>query len=231
MNRLAVVPARGGSKRIPQKNIRLFAGRPMLHHPVRAALESGLFDEVMVSTEDAEISAVAREAGAEVPFLRSPATASDTATLADVLLEVLAGYRRLGRAPAVVCCLLPTAVFVTPEMLRQGWQRLETSHAPGVVAVTRFGFPVQRALAMDVHGGVRMMWPQHTNTRSQDLAPAFHDAGQFYWARVAAFEEHRSIWMPGALGHVLPSSAVQDVDTEEDWQQAEFKHAWLSRPR
>lgn len=229
MSTLAIVPARGGSQRIPRKNIRPFAGRPMLAWPIAAARESGCFDEIMVSTEDAEIAEVACAAGATVPFFRSAENANDTATLADVLLEVLDAYAAAGRVVETFCCLLATAPFVTPERLREGRALLDGSTAGSVVPVCRFASPIQRALRRTPEGRLVMFAPENYATRSQDLEPAFHDAGQFYWVRTAALRAERRLFTSDTLALELPASEVQDIDTEEDWRVAEFKFALRGR--
>jgi pseudaminic acid cytidylyltransferase len=225
--RLAVIPARGGSQRIPRKNIRPFHGRPIISYAITAALAAGCFDEVMVSTDDNEIATVARAAGAAVPFMRSPQNASHTATTADVLLEVLRQYEGNGRNWTELCCLYPTAPFVTPEALNAGLEKL-THGASGVISVVRFSYPIQRALRI-TNGQVSMFHPEHLNSRSQDLEPAYHDAGQFYWAKVPAFVSSGTLMGPGVAALELPESAVQDIDTEEDWALAELKFQRLGQ--
>jgi pseudaminic acid cytidylyltransferase len=221
---LAIVPARGGSKRIPRKNIRPFLGKPILARVVETLLASGCFAEVMVSTEDDEIAAVARAAGAAVPFKRSAANANDTATTAAVLLEVLSGYQR--KFP-MFCCAYPTAVFATPELMRKGRETLEASGADTVIPVLRFSFPIQRAFKVQ-QGELKMFQPEHMSTRSQDLEPAYHDAGQFYWARTASFLEQKTLYARKAVPLVLDDMQAHDIDSEEDWRMAEFKYAYLN---
>ena len=219
---LAIVPARGGSKRIPRKNIRPFLGRPILARVVETLLASGCFAEVMVSTEDDEIAAVARSAGAAVPFRRSRENANDTATTAAVLLEVLAAYER---SFASFCCVYPTAVFVTPEVVERGYELLQASGADTVIPVLRFSFPIQRAFRVQ-QGELKMFQPEHMSTRSQDLEPAYHDAGQFYWARTARFLEQKTLYARKAVPLVLDEMQAHDIDSEEDWRIAEFKYAY-----
>jgi N-acylneuraminate cytidylyltransferase len=208
--------------------VRDFCGRPIISYSIAAALASGCFDEVMVSTDDDHIASVAMANGAQVPFRRSNDTASDTATTADVLREVLTQYAAHRRPVRVACCLYPTAPFVTPAILREGYDRLLADpSAPGLVPVTRFSYPIQRALRV-IAGRVEMLQPEHLSTRSQDLEPAFHDAGQFYWFRVDAFQETGNLFAAGTLGLELPESAVQDIDNEEDWSMAELKFKRLA---
>jgi N-acylneuraminate cytidylyltransferase len=222
---VAIVPARGGSKRIPRKNIRPFLGEPILGRVLRQVRGADCFGEVMVSTDDGEIAAFAAAQGAAVPFLRSAANSNDTATTEDVVLEVLAAYARAGRNFARACVVYPTAVFVTPQLLRQGLELLRSSGADSVVTVLRFSYPIQRAFHIE-EGKLRMREPQHIASRSQDLAPAFHDAGQFYWLRTASFLEQRQIYARHAVPLLLDDMQAQDIDTEEDWRLAEFKYSW-----
>ena len=219
---LALIPARGGSKRLPRKNVRPFLGRPVLTYAIEAARMAGCFDEVMVSTDDAEVAGIARAAGAAVPFPRSARTSDDHATLADVVIEVLATYAARGERFDLCCCLLPTAPFVTAERLREGLARLEASSVDAVFPVVRFSYPIQRALRMDGER-VAMMWPEHAATRSQDLEPAYHDAGQFYWLRTEAVIAERRVFCARSAPIVLDELEVQDIDTETDWKLAELK--------
>jgi N-acylneuraminate cytidylyltransferase len=227
---VAIVPARGGSKRIPRKNIRPFLGEPILGRVLGQVRGADCFDEVMVSTDDREIAGVATSHGAAVPFMRSAANSNDSATTEDVVLEVLAAYARAGRHFARVCVIYPTAVFVTPQLLHQGRDLLQSSGADSVVTVLRFSYPIQRAFQIE-GGKLRMREPQHIGTRSQDLAPAFHDAGQFYWLRSASFLEQRQIYAPHAVPLLLDDMQAQDIDTEEDWRLAEFKYSWQQQQR
>jgi len=226
MGNLAVIPARGGSKRIPGKNIRPFLGEPIIAYPIRTALSSGLFDEVMVSTDDDAIARTALQFGATVPFRRSAERANDTAVLAEVVREVIDRYVESGRVFDAVCCILPTAPLMTVPFLQQGLQLLQRdSTIDSVRPVVRFSYPIQRAVRLQ-GDRVEMFWPEHRLTRSQDLEPAFHDAGQFYWMRLpqglsgeqrAAFE--------------IPERYSQDIDTEEDWMIAEAKFRALADER
>lgn len=223
MSCIAIIPARGGSKRIPRKNIRNFVGKPILAYSIAAALDSALFDEVMVSTDDGEIADVARQAGADVPFFRSSETSSDTATTADVLDEVLKEFRRRGSCFDYACCLYPTAPFVTAGRLKEAYGLLRESDAGTVLPVVQFGYPIQRALKID-NGFLKMIWPEHTSSRSQDLIPAYHDSGQFYFFKTATFLASRTLFGTHTVPLVLPESEVQDIDTEEDWKIAEMKY-------
>lgn len=224
---LAIIPARGGSKRIPRKNIRPFRGKPILAWSVEAALASGAFDEVMVSTDDAEIAETARALGAEVPFLRSARGADDYATTADVLTEVLNAYAELGRAFSVACCIYPTAPFVRCEELAAGKAKLLDGPFDVIMPVAAFGYPIWRSLRRDGTGRIALNFPEHLNARSQDLPPAYHDAGQWYWFRVSAFLRNGALIGPNAGSVLLSEGEVQDIDTEEDWALAEMKHERL----
>jgi pseudaminic acid cytidylyltransferase len=217
---IAIITARGGSKRIPKKNIRSFCGRPILSYSIDAALQSGLFDEVMVSTDSEEIAGIAKEAGAQVPFLRSTFTSGDFASSDDVLREVLQNYASAGRTFDVMCCLYPTAPFITAEKLQQAYGVLETSGADSVMPVTRFSYPPQRAFILR-EGLLQYQFPQYENSRSQDLEPIYHDCGQFYFYRVRkdlSFECSRFAPL------IVPDTEVQDIDNEDDWKIAEVKY-------
>jgi len=221
--RLAVIPARGGSKRIPRKNIREFCGKPMIAWSIEAARVSGCFDRILVSTDDEEIAAVARQHGAETPFVRPAELANDHAGTTPVVQHAVLWQRAQGAAPAQVCCLYATAPFVQAADLREGLRLLESeADLDYVFTCTHFPSPPQRALGFTPQGRVRMFEPRYELTRSQDLAPAFHDAGQFYWGTAAAFAEARAIYSTAAKPLLLPRSRVQDIDTLEDWAHAEL---------
>ncbi len=227
MKSLAIITARGGSKRIPRKNLRPFCGTPIIGYSIRAARAAGCFDEVMVSTDDAEIAEVARGFGAIVPFFRSAQTSDDHATTADVLVEVLTEYAHRGRQFDMACCIYPTAPFVTAEVLNDGQRRLLSDPAlDSVVPVVRFGYPIQRALKIE-DGRLAMIWPENLSVRSQDLMPAYHDVGQFYWFRVEPFLRHRCLFAPNTAPIVVPEWSVQDIDNEDDWILAETKYQVL----
>lgn len=223
MKPLAIIPARGGSKRIPRKNIKNFLGKPIIAYSIEAALRSGLFEEVMVSTDDAEIAAVARQYGAQVPFLRSAATADDVATTADVLLEVIGKYEALGKHFEYACCLYPTAPLIETDAIKEAFALLQTHTYDSVFPVLQYSYPIWRSLKIEA-GKASMNWPEHLHSRSQDLPPAYHDAGQFYWFRVAAFSESKQLFTANSGAVVLSELAVQDIDSETDWQLAELKY-------
>lgn len=227
MKRIAIITARGGSKRIPKKNIKEFCGQPILQYSVKAALEFGIFDEVMVSTDSEEIAEIAIAAGARVPFYRSEKTSDDYATTADVLLEVLEEYRKRGQEFDTMCCIYPTAPFVTAEKLKSAVEQLEASGADSVVPVVRYSYPPQRAFVVE-DGRTVLKWPEHRRTRSQDLEPFFHDCGQFYCVKVDAFREQNQIFMANMISIEMPESEVQDIDTMEDWKMAELKYQMMT---
>lgn len=224
---LAVIPARGGSKRIPRKNIRAFAGRPMIAYPIAAALESGLFDEVLVSTDDDEIAEVARAAGAAVPFLRPPELSDDHTGTHAVVRHALHWRAQQGRAVELACCIYATAPFLRAQDLHAGLDALRASPAPYAFSVTSYAFPVQRALRRNAQGVVTALYPEHEQTRSQDLEEGWHDAGQFYWGRASAFEQLQSTYASGSIGVPIPRARVQDIDTPEDWERAELMYRAL----
>ncbi|RIV27117.1 pseudaminic acid cytidylyltransferase [Fibrisoma montanum] len=226
MTNIAIITARGGSKRIPRKVIRPFLGKPIMLYSIETALQSGLFDEVMVSTEDDEIADLAVQHGASVPFRRSAKTADDFATTAEVLSEVLTNYEERGQTFTNACCLYPTAPFVTPVLLQQAFDTLQTRSFDCVFPVQRFGFPVQRAVTF-VNDRLTWLQPEHALTRSQDLQPAYHDAGQFYFFNVAVFRQKGRLLTDNTSGLVISEMQAQDIDNEEDWQVAEFKYRLL----
>ena len=228
MTAIAIIPARGGSKRVPRKNIKAFHGRPMIAYSIQAALESGLFARVVVSTDDTEIAEVARSWGAEVPFLRPAELADDHAGTVEVIRHAVAALREQDEDFAYACCLYATAPFVTPADLARGLEILE-GHPDKAYAftVTDYASPVQRALRLRPDGGVESLYPEFYETRSQDLEPAFHDAGQFYWGRTQAWAQGAPLHAPHSLPVRLPRHRVQDIDTAEDWQRAELLYGAL----
>lgn len=220
---LALITARGGSKRIPKKNIREFCGKPILCYSIEAALASGAFDEVMVSTDSEEIAEVARKAGAKIPFYRSDDTAGDYATTAQVVEEVLSQYEEQGSNFDYVCVIYPTAPFITAEKLQDAMAKLESTGADTVSPVVRFSYPPQRGFVIE-DGVTHLKWPQYRTARSQDLEPFYHDCGQFYCLRVDSFEKQLQIFMEHMVSIEMPESQVQDIDTLEDWKIAELKY-------
>lgn len=226
MTNLCIIPARGGSKRIPRKNIKEFQGKPIIAYSIEAALSSKLFHEVMVSTDDHEIAAIAQKFGAEVPFYRSEVAANDYATTLDVLKEVVLAYQSKGVSFDFVCCIYPTAPFVTSERIIQGFELISQQQLESVFSVSRFEYPVQRCLVKNESSELSYLYPEFTNTRSQDLTPAYHDAGQWYWIESSFLNATDKI-TGKTLGVELDPLEVQDIDNPEDWHIAEFKYAYL----
>jgi N-acylneuraminate cytidylyltransferase len=226
MKILAIITARGGSKRIPRKNIKLFLGQPIINYSIKAALESGCFDEVMVSTDDQEIAAIAKAASAKVPFMRSAETSSDTATTVAVLIEVINKYKELGQKFDAVCCIYPTAPFITPAKLQIALKLLNESGASCVLPVVRFNYPIQRSLKI-VDGRAKMFWPENYNVRSQDLESAYHDCGQFYFLTADSLLKEQLLFPEFTYPLEIPETEMQDIDNETDWQLAEFKYKFL----
>ncbi len=222
-----MITARGGSKRIPRKNIKSFCDKPIIAYSIEAALESGIFDEVMVSTEDEEIAAIAREYGASVPFFRSQDTSDDHADTEDVLMEVLREFVARGRAFDTTCCIYPTAPFITAQKLRSMKDLLVTDEdCESVMTATSFSFPPQRGLVLDE--GFGSWWqPDHADARSQDLPKIYHDAGQAYFFKVATFMNSQALMGPRTRLFIVPETEVQDIDNEEDWILAEIKYRYL----
>jgi N-acylneuraminate cytidylyltransferase len=220
--RIAVIPARGGSKRIPRKNIRPFCGKPMMAWSVDAARDSGLFDHVLVSTDDPEISAIAVKHGAEAPFARPAELANDHAGTIEVIAHTTLWAREQGWPVGAVCCIYATAPFVEIADIRRGLQELETGDWDYAFSATDFPAPIFRAFKRRADGGVEMFFPEHFLTRSQDLPVALHDAAQFYWGRPAAWIEGRRIFGPRSIPIMVPRWRVQDIDNEDDWRRAEI---------
>ncbi len=223
MKTLAIITARGGSKRIPGKNIRPFLGKPILAYSIEAALSSGIFDEVMVSTEDKKIAKIAGEYGAAVPFYRSGRTAGDFATTNDVLLEVLEEYEKRGQYFDMACCLYPTAPFVTAQKLREAMEELKNSDADTLIPVVGFSYPPQRAMVIR-EGRLQFKYLEYIDSRSQDLEKEYHDVGQFYCFKVPAYQKNKKLMLGKILPYVVDEREVQDIDTESDWQIAELKY-------
>lgn len=220
--KLAVIPARGGSKRIPRKNIKPFCGRPIITWSIAAARDSGCFDRVIVSTDDAEIAQVARDGGAEVPFKRPTELSNDHAGTVAVVRHAIEWQTANAEAPSLVCCIYATAPFLVADNLRRGLEVLQRSGSDFAFSVGKFSSPIQRAIRIDSRGRVAMLNPQHFDARSQDLEATYHDAGQFYWGRASAWCTSEILFGPASAAVVLPSHQVQDIDTSEDWIRAEW---------
>lgn len=223
MKNLAIIPARGGSKRIPRKNIKEFLGKPIIAYSIETALKTGLFDEVMVSTDDMEIAEVAKRFGANVPFMRSAETSSDYATTADVLKEVIAKYQELGLAFDNFCCFYATAPLVQSKDVVSAFERLQESDFTCVYPVVQFSYPIWRCLDLSDDGTMTRHWPEYENSRSQDLPKEYHDTGTFYWYKTRE-------WLAGNIkvgGIEVSETTIQDIDTETDWKLAEMKYKLL----
>lgn len=220
--KLAIIPARGGSKRIPRKNIKLFCGKPMIAWTIEAALQSRCFDKIVVSTDDPEIAEIAWHAGAEVPFQRPQSLSDDHTGTIPVIQHAIDWYLQREQAISQVCCIYATAPFLRPSDLRTGQANLAVQQAGYVFAATSFPFPIQRAFSLNENGQIAMFHPEHFNTRSQDLEDAYHDAGQFYWGTPEAWLAGNPIFGSNSSTVLLPRHRVQDIDTLEDWQRAEW---------
>lgn len=226
MERLAIITARGGSKRIPKKNIKDFCGKPIIAYSIQAALDSQVFDEVMVSTDNEEIAELSMQYGAIVPFLRSESTSNDYATTADVLEEVLTDYEKRGRHFDVFACIYPTAPFVSSSKLRSAMSQFMNETADSLISVVRFSYPPQRAFIL-TDGYIQYQYPENESVRSQDLTPYYHDSGQFYISRTETFRAFHSLILPKTIPFILSEEEVQDIDTESDWKLAEMKYKQL----
>jgi N-acylneuraminate cytidylyltransferase len=227
MSKLCIIPARGGSKRIPRKNIKLFLGKPIIAYSIEAAINSGLFDEVMVSTDNIEIAEIAKKYGAKVPFLRTEKASNDFATSFDVIQEVVLEFESLGLNFEYTCCLYSCAPFVTGSTLQESFDLLIEKKYDSVVPVMAFGFPIQRALQVDADGKTSFFYPEFTLSRSQDLVPSFHDAGQFYWMNTKACVLQNRIITANTGSIVISELEGQDIDNEVDWELAELKYELL----
>ncbi len=226
-NAVAIITARGGSKRIPRKNIKEFCGKPIITYSIEAALKSGIFDEIMVSTDDEEIAETAQKAGAAVPFMRSEKTSNDYATTSDVLLEVFSQYKDMDIEFNYACCLYPTAPFITPEKLKTAFKTLINENASAVIPVVRFSYPPQRGYIID-NGRLKYKYPENYAARSQDLEPIYHDSGQFYFYNTDKFIKSRGIFKSEIVPIILSDLEVQDIDDEKDWKMAEIKYKNLT---
>lgn len=225
---LAVITARGGSKRIPGKNIKEFCGKPIIAYSIEAALESGVFDEIMVSTDSREIAEIAIRYGASVPFMRSTATADDYATTSEVLLEVIGQYEKRAIFFDVICCIYPTAPFVTGEKLAKAMELLKMTDVDTVIPVTAFSYSPQRGMIMNGKY-IEMKYPEYMDTRTQDLEKIYHDSGQFYCFETDSFKKNKRLMAGNVVPLVLPEMEVQDIDTLEDWKMAELKYRMMKK--
>ena len=223
MKNIAIIPARGGSKRIPRKNIKEFLGKPIIAYSIEAALQSKLFDEVMVSTEDEKIVEVAKKYGAKVPFMRSKENANDYVGLSEVIIEVLNKYNLQNKKFDNVCCILATAPFLKEQDLINTFNQLNKSNFDSGFPVVKYSFPIQRAMQFD-NKKIKMIWPENLTKRSQDLTTSFHDAGLFYWAKTNILLKKKTFWTDNTTAIEISEQVAQDIDTLEDWKLAEMKY-------
>lgn len=223
---VAIITARGGSKRIPRKNIKNFCGQPIIKYSIDAALKAGCFDEVMVSTDDEEIAEIARKFGAKVPFVRSQKNSDDYSTTADVIKEVILEYQKLGQDYKYLCCIYPTAPFVTSNLLSNSIKKLIETDADCVLPIVKYSYPIQRSLKIE-NGKAVMNWPENYLKRSQDLEPIYHDSGQFYSMKSSSLLEQMVLFAKNTIPVIIPETEVQDIDNEEDWKIAEIKYKML----
>ncbi len=226
---VAIIPARGGSKRIPRKNIKSFHGKPLIAYSIEAARASGCFDKIVVSTDDQEIAEIAQQYGAEIPFIRPNDISDDFATTLDVIQHAVSFFLEQEVAVQNVCCIYATAPFLLSEYIQKGLDTLIENKASYTFSATSFPFPIQRAIKLDSESRVSMFQPGHLNTRSQDLEEAFHDAGQFYWGTAEAFLKGLSFFDDHSIAIKLPRKRVQDIDTPEDWELAEIMYSALAK--
>lgn len=223
MSSVAIITARGGSKRIPKKNIKLFCGKPIIAYSIEAALQSGCFDTVMVSTDSEEIASIAKKYGAHVPFLRSTTTSNDYATTADVLCEVIHEYELRGQYYDTLCCIYPTAPFITADKLEMAIKMYHDIGGDSLIPVVRYSFPPQRAMLIR-DGFLKYQYPQYERSRSQDLEPIYHDCGQFYICSTSMLLKRKSLIGDRLIPFEIPEEEVQDIDTLSDWVLAETKY-------
>jgi len=218
---VAIIPARGGSKRIPGKNIRPFEGKPIISYSIDAAKKADVFDRIIVSTDSDEIADVARSYGAEVPFVRPAEIADDYTGTSEVIIHALSWLKNNSCDVNYICCIYPMAPLIQPHYIRQGYNLIQDAGVATVCSVATYSYPIFRSLKLNKSGRIEMIWPENYEKRSQDLPEAYHDAGQFYWADVKRFLVEKSFFSKDSLPVVLPRFLVQDIDTEEDWGVAE----------
>ena len=218
MSIIAVITARGGSKRIPRKNIKEFMGKPMLAYAIEATINSKVFDEVMVSTDDVEIAEIAKQFGAKVPFMRSEKTSNDFATTADVLDEVISEYKKRGKTFDELCCIYPCVPFLTADVINNAYEKFKTSDADRLIPVVKYSFPIQRAFKLNEQGMLEYREPENAPKRSQDLEPMYHDVGMFYFYKTEKMNSDKIAMLE------MDETMVQDIDNESDWRMAETKY-------
>ena len=225
---IAIIPARGGSKRIPKKNIKYFEGKPIIAYSIEAAIHASCFDKIIVSTDDSEIAKVAKEWGADAPFVRPANISTDNSIIVEVIRHAIDWCEKKSWNISNICCIYPTAPFLLSADIISGLKLLNEPTTQYSFSATSYAFPIQRAFYMNKSGKVEMFYPEHLNTRSQDLKDAYHDAGQFYWGKVEAFKEELPLFANHSRPILLPRTRVQDIDTLEDWDNAEKKYRALS---
>ena len=228
MRNIAIIPARGGSKRIPRKNIRDFLGKPIIAYSIEVALKSNLFKEVMVSTDDEEIAKIARKYGATVPFMRSIENANDFATIVDVLIEVVNQYKETGVCYENICCVLPTTPLTSAKKINDAYSKFISENFDSVLPVVEFSYPIFRALEFDNFNRLKMIWPEYLKSRSNDLKLVFHDSGSCYWVKTDALIAEKSLFCKKGSAIILPDTEVQDIDDETHWKLAEIKYKFLN---
>lgn len=226
MSSVAIITARGGSKRIPHKNIKEFCGKPIMAYSIEAALKSGMFETVMVSTDSQIIADIGSRYGAEIPFMRSEATSNDYADTTDVLIEVILEYKKLGKEYKAFCCIYPTAPFVTAEKLKESYELLQADDVYNVIPMVPFSFPPQRGM-IKTGKFIVPAYPEHINKRSQDLDEILHDCGQFYWCKTEEFLKNPDILSNHTVPYLVPEMEVQDIDNYSDWELAEIKYRYM----
>jgi len=225
-NTIAIIPARGGSKRIPRKNIRNFLGKPIISYSIEAAKKTGIFSEITVSTDDLEIAEISKQFGASIPFLRSSRNSDDFSPLKEVIKEVLANYSIMGKEFDYICCILPTSPMVSSENIFSAYNLIEKENGDSTIAVVKYSHPIQRALRIQ-EGKIQFCWPEHRLTRTNDLETSYHDTGSFYWIRRSSFEKQDQIFMQKSIPFELSEETVQDIDNETDWKLAELKYQFM----
>ena len=226
---ICVIPARGGSKRIPRKNIKEFNGKPIIAYSIETALKSNCFEKVIVSTDDTEIAEVAKKYGAQVPFIRPTELSNDYAGTIPVIKHTIEWLEGHNNTIDNVCCLYATAPFVQADSIRKAYKKMKQEKADYCFTVTSFAFPIQRAIKITAENRIEMFYPEHFETRSQDLEESYHDAGQFYWGKAEAFKQQKPLFSKSATPYILPRYLVQDIDTHEDWRRAELMYQALNK--
>ena len=229
MKNLALITARGGSKRILKKNIKNFNGKPIIYYSINTALNSKIFDYVMVSTDDKEIAKISKKFGAKVPFYRSKKNSDDYSTTSDVINEVLNELKKINLEFDNVCCIYPTAPFITDEILSLSGKILEKEDVDSIIPITKFSFPIWRGFKLNSNNSIEYLWPENELKRSQDLSSVYHDAGQFYFLKVSSFLNQKKLIMKKNKAIILSEDKVQDIDTIEDWKIAELKYDLINK--